>query len=349
MSKVNSEFCRPRLALNALTNDYPGIGKLVDGMREVYANINESWSDQCFVPIATMNTLTDLLSRKTGLPKGSVNPSWEAARISALMAWRTTQGIYRIDKDVHTALVETPLSDDIPVEVLKRLPEWCIYIETPNLVVEKIQIHGVWVHLDTFGGKDVDDLRVWVDCEMPFPILLELKTGNIAENLNRRLNYQHDESNNVTGVTRADFVNFVLDILKAIVPLVLYICTQTDEIGDGKRSPFKPLPKRIKGGSVRLFPPDKITSWDVGVRMGAAIRSARQSQAHGVGHDSLRNAPRAHIRRAHWHTSRIGPRKLADGTIINAQSRDFVVRWQPPIAVNVADIADLPATIRPVH
>jgi len=349
MSKVNSEPCRPRLALDALSKDYPGIGKLIDGMREVYANMNQSWSDQCFVPIAIMNTLTDLLSRKTGLPKGAENPSWEAARISALMAWRTTQGIYRIDKEVHTALVETPLSDDIPVEVLKRLPEWCIYIETPNLVLEKIEIHGVWVHLDTFGGKDVEDLRIWVDCEMPFPILLELRAGSIVGNLNRRLIHQHYGSNSLTGVSREDCVNFVLNLLKAIVPLVLYICTQADEIGDGTRAPSKPMPKRIKGGSVRHFPPDKITSWDVGVRMGAAIRSARQSETHGAGRDSLRNAPRAHIRRAHWHTSRIGPRKLADGTSINAQARDFVVRWQPPIAVNVVDVADLPATIRPVH
>jgi hypothetical protein len=337
------------MALDALSNDYPGIGKLVDGVREIYANSDDSWPEECFVPNSIMNTLTDLLSRTTGLPNGAVNASWEAARISAIMAWRTTQGIYRIDKEVHTALVETPLSDEIPVEVLKRLPEWCIYIETPDFVVEKMEIYGVWVHLDTFGGKDLDDLRIWVDCELPFPLVLELKAGNIAGNLNRRLIFKPTALTRELGVCREGCVDFVLEMLKVIVPLVLYICTQADEIGDGKKAPTKPIAKRIKGGSVRFFPPDKITSWDVGVRMGAAIRRAKQSDAHRFGPDSLRNAPRAHIRRAHWHTSRIGPRKLADGTVINAQARDFVVRWQPPIAVNVVDVADLPATIRPVH
>jgi len=349
MSKDNTESCRPRLALNALSNDYPAMGRVIDDMRGGQFGKSEPWSEMCFIPTVVIKALMDSLASVKGEPRDEVKSIWESARICALTAWRATQGIYRFDIDVFNALRETPLSDDIPFSVLKRLPEWCIYIETPNFLVDGNEIHGVWVHLDTFGGADVDDLRVWVDCVVPFSILMELKPGDIATNLNRRLSFIGDEFNGKKGVNKQYCASVMLRVLSTIVPLVLYICTQADEIGDGTKTPFKPIPKRIKGGSVRLFPPDRITRWDVGVRMGAAIRSAKQSQAHGVGPDYLRNAPRAHIRRAHWHSSRIGPRKLADGTIINAQARDFVVRWQPPIAVNVVDVAALPATIRPVH
>ena len=50
----------------------------------------------------------------------------------ALAAWRVTQGIYRFDPTTFDALWETPVTGDIPTEVLFHLPEWCVYIPTPE-------------------------------------------------------------------------------------------------------------------------------------------------------------------------------------------------------------------------
>jgi hypothetical protein len=75
------------------------------------------------------------------------------------------------------------------------------------------------------------------------------------------------------------------------------------------------------------------------VRLGAALRRAYQREQldRDEGVSGGRSRPRAHIRRAHWHTFLAGPGRT-----------ERRVRWLPPIAVNVEDGATLPATIRPV-
>jgi hypothetical protein len=78
------------------------------------------------------------------------------------------------------------------------------------------------------------------------------------------------------------------------------------------------------------------TKWDVGVRMGAAIRAAEakeRSEPQGGTHAS----PRAHVRRAHWYTFTRG-----------AGRAERFVKWLPPIPVNVGD-DNLPAVIRDVE
>ena len=117
--------------------------------------------------------------------------------------------------------------------------------------------------------------------------------------------------------------------------LVLYLCAENAEIGDGIRRPSVPRPKRTKRGP-RLFPPDRLTAWDVGLRLGAALRRAESSGEPGVEHGE-RARPRAHIRRAHWHTFRVGEGR-----------RGYKVKWMAPTPVNVRDPEALPATVRPV-
>ena len=58
--------------------------------------------------------------------------SWGTGRIGAFLPWRVTQGIYRFDPTTFDALWKTPVTGDIPTEVLFYLPEWCAYIPTPD-------------------------------------------------------------------------------------------------------------------------------------------------------------------------------------------------------------------------
>ena len=81
-----------------------------------------------------------------------------------------------------------------------------------------------------------------------------------------------------------------------------------------------------------------MTTWDVGVRLGAALR--RAYQAAQTGGTDTHAGPRAHIRRAHWHGFWSGPRE---------GERRFDLRWLPPIPVNVEDVGELPFTVRPVR
>lgn len=79
-------------------------------------------------------------------------------------------------------------------------------------------------------------------------------------------------------------------------------------------------------------------TWDVGLRIGAALRRAHDAESSEGAGSGTHARPRAHIRRAHWHTFWTGPR---DG------DRVARVKWLPPIPVNVGD-SDLPATVVPV-
>lgn len=69
--------------------------------------------------------------------------------LGALAAWRMTQGIYRFDTDIFSALWSTPIEGKIPVEILYRLPEWCVYIEAPpGYQIEDLDLFGWFTHPD---------------------------------------------------------------------------------------------------------------------------------------------------------------------------------------------------------
>ena len=129
--------------------------------------------------------------------------------------------------------------------------------------------------------------------------------------------------------------------------MLLYICSQVDEVGGKGRRPANPTPTRTRRHGWRLFPPNGPTAWDIGVRMGAGLRSAYQAEQTGRGEEH--SGTRPHIRRAHWHTILSGPRLRPDGSPIAPDQRRAELRWMPPIAVNVDDAADLPAVVRPVR
>jgi hypothetical protein len=57
-----------------------------------------------------------------------------------------------------------------------------------------------------------------------------------------------------------------------LLSLVLYLCAADGEIGDGTR-PAHPSPKRVTE-SDRPLGVDRVTIWDVGVRIEAALGGA---------------------------------------------------------------------------
>jgi hypothetical protein len=128
----------------------------------------------------------------------------------------------------------------------------------------------------------------------------------------------------------------VAPMLWPIVSLLLYIRTESGEIGEGSRRPLNPQPKRTRHGS-RLFPPDRPTTWDVGVRIGATLRRAHQYE---TDKDSVPTGRRlrGHVRIFHWHTFLAGPDRT-----------ERRVKWLPVIRVNLNNPDLLPATIRRVE
>ena len=142
------------------------------------------------------------------------------------------------------------------------------------------------------------------------------------------------------------------------------MCSQAADVQEAQgqpRRPTRPQPTKTKQGP-RLFPPAQPTTWTVAYRLGAALRhaqkTAQERQEPGEAPEadpSPRQAPRAHIRRAHWHTYWVNagtgyPTSLTywvgAGSRKDPSKAQVRVRWLPPTPVGLPE--ELIPTIRPV-
>ena len=123
-----------------------------------------------------------------------------------------------------------------------------------------------------------------------------------------------------------------------VLPLLLYLCSEQPDI-----PAHRPPPLQRSKTTGRLIPPDAPQLWDVGVRIGAALRKSRQENRdrdqETASGGTARKRP--HMRAAHWHTYWTGPRK-------NDQQQQPRIRWIPPLGVNL-DLGDTVPTVRPVR
>lgn len=245
--------------------------------------------------------------------------------MAALGPWRYSQGIYRFDKDVLASIAETVPNGEMPTEVLYRLPEWSVYIETPGLFWMGSVLHGFWAHLEFDVNTQRHELRLLLDTEdVLIGVPMHLGPWTVTEALDRAYSEAHKHRGKMDlpeSLLNNDLVaERVASELYGVVSLLLYICSDEPEIDDEREPgayPARPRPTRTKKGW-RLFPAKRPRVWMVGESLGAKLRSGT-----GEGEATGRKVS-AHLRRAHWHGFWKGPR---DG------ERQFIYKWLPPIAV----------------
>ncbi|MCF7992134.1 MAG: hypothetical protein K9M02_16975 [Thiohalocapsa sp.] len=341
---------RPRQILAAVARTYARNWPDVDRIRTMRVRDFPDWPDWCFLPLQAAHAIVG--EGAEILPPDRLS---HVGILGAMAAWRVTQGIYRFDPDVAAAVAETPLAGELPGELLYRLPEWCVYVETPGRTFGGRTLHGFWAHLDWEIDEAPNELRLLLDVARTpeealdpqnglLPVPLILGEGSIADALDRVAESARRQVQ-ALGLTGGNVPQFsstrhVTDVAP-LVALVLYLCAENAEIGDGVRRPRNPSPKRTKRGE-RWFPAKRITAWPIGERLGAALRRAQTGEAaadagEDTGSGGERSRPRPHIRRAHWHTYRVGERRVGRK-----------VKWIAPVAVNVDDPQGLAATVRPV-
>lgn len=321
---------------------HPGIWQAVAAARA-----RADWSRDVFLPNAVAAGI--LQARHPNIVHARTAFAKELLTLSMLASWRATQGIYRFDPDIYSEVCATPMDGEIPVDLLMRLPEWCVYIETPGMkyplpggLVEQL---GAWVWLDCREGPPAP-LALGFGMHLRQGVYfgqLALSQLTVEQTLTqmehamdplRVLGWGPSAASQQKG-------RFYATLLKPVLPLVLYLCSEGADIGDGQRIPQRPEFKRSKGLE-RITPPSQPVQWDVGVRHGTALRRARAwvaaqaAEAEATG----RRTVRPHFRSAHWAIRWIGP--------MNGE-RKAVVRWIPPTLVNARSPDELPAVIRPVR
>lgn len=348
---------RPLAHLREVAQQYPGLWPQLDRLRAQRGKGLPQWPDWCYLPLAgTVAALTQ------GAPQPDLRPLGMAIGIvGALAAWRATQGIYRFDPTIFDAVWDTPLTGELPTALLYRLPEWCCYVpvDPARLLVPGLpQLQGFYVHLEWDANTHHTELRFVLDLAddtlVPLPLHVQ-ETGGIAGAFARTLDVsgeqlvRHGEVEYATQLWQQS-AGTARDLAPYLVPLVsltLYLCSQASDLQEAQgqaRRPTRPQPTKTKQGP-RLFPPDKPTTWTVAYRLGAALRSAQQAaqdqRQEPEAHESPRQPPRAHIRRAHWHTYWVG-----EGSRKEPSTAQVRVRWLPPIPVGLPE--ELIPTIRPV-
>ena len=59
-----------------------------------------------------------------------------------LGTWRYSKGIYSVHPALLNALTETSITDSLPMDVFLQLPEWCIYVRTPGMIMDGEPLYG---------------------------------------------------------------------------------------------------------------------------------------------------------------------------------------------------------------
>lgn len=258
-----------------------------------------------------------------------------------------TQGIYRFDPDLYDALIATPLTGDLPDELLYRLPEWGVYLETPGLTFDERPLLGIYAHLNHGQGGKPSELRLLLDSDADIkllPVPVPLGQGSVLDAINAltetaRNNIERDfpEKRGLLENIEDSNQNDARD-LTPILSLLLYLCA--DE-ADYTRPPHAKIvrSKAVDNQRIMIIP-ENVRTWEVGERIGAALRQAKaHADTASMPDDTMpHQRPRPHIRPAHWHGYWTGPK---DG------ERKFTLKWIAPTLVN-AIAAELPAVIHPV-
>jgi hypothetical protein len=347
----NIVLCSPKKALEYYSRVYPSAWKQVDRLRAGRGKDLPFWPDWCFLPLSGAYAVVSTEAERQGIDVTDLKNLHlinDVGIVGALAAWRVTQGIYRFDPDVYQAVIDTPITGDLPHDILFNLPEWCIFVETPGLDFMGRRLNGYFAHLEYDAHDGRKELRLVLDhtrAESRVPVLISqvvhLGPWSLLEAIERAMKSAEHISKDLLGTDSPfpwEALQAVQGSVAPLISLLLYICSVNGEIGDGKRQPTNPKPKKTKKGR-RIFPPNQVTTWDVGVRMGAALRRAKETAWHSEAQEPQepgeRTSLRPHVRRAHWHGYWTGPQK-----------RKYVLKWLSPVLVGGKEV---PVTIRPVE
>jgi hypothetical protein len=264
------------------------------------------------------------------------------ARMLGLYAWRQGRTVWHFDPDVAAALIETEDMGRVPAEILRRLPQWGVYIQRPDIEWqwEGRPPPGVLARLTTQAMFDFEPtgapvLEVQYDQVGQGGIGLPLSLVPLvpALSLNEALALVHAKVGRMKtgGVVDTEKIELEHQFLRPWLALLMYLCSQgadTKQRG-APASGSRARPAHADG--------EEVTRVDVGFRVGAAIRQARATQAAGT---TTGRTVAPHLRRAHFHTFYSGAGSRSDPS-----KRQVEVRWLPPIAVGVGDVEPV---VRPV-
>lgn len=306
---------------------------------QLHAAAPAEWPPWCWMPLAGTYSVLSRGGHCTTDQAADIGP------MGALAAWRCTQGIYRVHPTLLAELLDTPITGDLPAEVLTRLPEWCVYVETPGHCLWSLDLHGMWAYLEHDSHTGRAELRLVLDLapaesNARLGQLVVHLGGSLEEGIRAAVREARIQALRAGHPELAPTMVEEWDVEGAVgglISVLLYLCADDAEIEGRTERP----PRVISGRKRPLMPAAKApVIHPAGYRIGAALDLARErvrSESDAAVETGRRVA--AHIRRAHWHRFWMGSR---------AGERRVALRWLSPILVNLDD-APTVATLHTVR
>ncbi len=354
MSRKKQLVYPPLDFLKRTTAQFPGVWDEIERFRcgnGVEGQI--SWQPWCYVPMAFSLAVARDAAGVIGDPRYMPieqmrGVATAAASFSALAPWRQSKEVYVMDEGMQEVLFEQAGDLSLSADILLHLPYPCFYIQfTPAVNYAGDLYHGVFVFLnDDFldGRRQLYLLYLQQDGEtsMLVPVPLEAKT--ISESMDiverdafRKIPEGHDA---MVQEFRAESIRVAaqqFELLRRTMQLVLYICAQNAEITP---NPEQTSHTRRSASGIISDRYAEIRKWDVGIRVGNAVRNYRRQQE-TIPSDVLPGthaSPRPHLRKGHWHNFWIGRKDFPS-------ERKLILRWVAPTFVGIMDEQDTPVVI----
>ncbi|WP_101809534.1 AcrVA2 family anti-CRISPR protein [Paenibacillus pasadenensis] len=315
----------PKEHLNEWMRHYPDTGKHVTSFRAGRGSDLPEWPEWCFLPMAAWYAM--VTSKASNAERG-LDAIADVGKLAAIGTWRYTQGVYRVQPDMLAALTNSTIFGDLPSEVFHRLPEWCVYVETPGLNWFEHELLGFFAHLEWDANTGREELRLLLNLHGGDLVVVPLHIGNwtVAEALEKPLEEAKKQAGLLNLPLPADqllaYARGAKDYTSKLISLLLYLCSDKPEIDDARKpghSPGgRPQPVKTKRGLV-LFAAEAVRTWQVGEQTGERLRVQRLAGGSEV---RERGSKRVHVRRGHWYGYWTGPR---------TGDQSFIYRWISPL------------------
>jgi hypothetical protein len=241
------------------------------------ANVDDiggpNWPAFCYLPLEYAGLVVAELMRSKRMLPTPILVTREASLVAGLSAWRMTQGVYRFDPTLYAKLIETPVDGNVPAAIFQHLPEWCVYLETPELLVPsthgEIPLRGCFAWVDRVRETHQDILTLLLDGDGAALAVSHVPlVGTMDEALTNVSAKWRDAfiRGNAPTWPPNSFATTARRTLTPIVSLILYLCAEPADIA-GQRGTPQPMQliRRCRSGE-RLFEVEAPTVWGVGMR-----------------------------------------------------------------------------------
>lgn len=190
------------------------------------------WSKDCLVPWGAFKEIVfDQCQELKWDSRCEVIQNFVCLYYSNLFS--LSKGIYIFNPDLVKLLPEVDLESHIPGQALLNLPEWCIYLETPDLNIQNVRPYGIFVAVD-YRYQEGFFLKLGIDledeiCDFDFPLNSDMTYSMaLCDEMSVRaskedLGYVRSRNEEYIDI---DLEHFFADVIKYAIPRLQYICSQ---------------------------------------------------------------------------------------------------------------------------